>query len=133
MEEIHLKPLCGRILLKDLPFRPSRLLEVIDSDNAERTESIVAAVGPFRHGRKRIKGGWTITQDTFPHEVSVGDRVIHKSTYQHDDYLELNRVRYRCIDPWDVIAIVDVPQPEGFEDPMTGEMKPDKHPLLIHP
>lgn len=131
-EKIPLIPLNGRILLKDLPYKPSLILEVIDHDNATRTESIVAAVGPYRHGRKKTKDGYTITSDTFPHDVKVGDRVLHKATYQHDDYLEINRVRYRCIDPWEVLAILEKPQPTGFQDPITGEMKPDAHPLLIH-
>ena len=126
-------PTNGRVLVRQLPYKPSKMLEVVSVDKACENEGIVVALSPFRYGRKRGKKGvWEHTGDTFPHEVKIGDRVIFPGSYADEDTMTFNGVKHRCIDSWDIQGIVDAPQPEGFENPITGEVMPDKHPLLIH-
>lgn len=124
-------PLNGRVLIEELPFKPSKVIECVSVDKADRTEGTVVALSPFRMGRKKIKGGWEHNGIMMEHEVAVGDRVIFPGKYQDDDLVEVNRKRYRCIDSWDLVAKIEKPQPEGWEDPLTGEVKPDEHPIHI--
>lgn len=132
-EPLPIIPLNGRVLVEELPFKPSTIIECFSIDRADITEGIVVALGPHRFGRRRTgKGEWEHTGDTFPHQVSVGDRIIFPPKYLDDDIIIANRKRYRAIDSWDVVAIIEKPQPEGFENAITGEKTPDHHPLLIH-
>lgn len=126
-------PVNGRILVKALPYKPSKVVEIFSHDRADETESIVVALSPFKYGRKYDKKkGWEHNGLTFPHDVQVGDRVIHPGTYQDSDTMTLNGVRYRCLDPWEIVGIIHAEQPEGFDHPVTGEKLPEIHPILTH-
>lgn len=129
-------PTNGRVLVRQLPYKPSAIIEVVDSDKAVENEGIVVALSPCRFGRKIIRergkvAGWEHTGATFPHEVKLGDRVFFPGSYQDSDTMTLNGVKHRCLDSWEIVGIMEAPQPEGFENPVTGEIQPDKHPLLI--
>lgn len=130
MTEQPFIPVNGRILVRQLPYKPSKTIEVISGDKADETEGIVVAVSAFRYGRRRIKGGWEHTGDTFPHEVKVGDRVIFISKYADDDTLTLNGEKHRCLDSWEIVGVMTAPQPDYFLDPITSEKKTDEHPLI---
>jgi len=131
-EEVPFHPVNGRVLIEELPFRPSKTIELITHDVADRTEGIVAALSPCRFGRKKTKGGWEHNGHTFPHDLKVGDRVIYLPKYQDDDIMHLNGKKFRCLDAWEIVGVLDAPPIEGYENPLTGMMEPDKHPLLIH-
>lgn len=116
------KPVNGRILVKQLPYVPSKIIEAAGViDKAYENEGIVIALSDFRYGRKCFKGGWEHTGDTFPHEVKVGDRVIFPGSYQDDDVQFINGEKHRCIDSWDVRGVINAPQPTELEHPVTGE------------
>ena len=130
MSEHPFKPVNGRILVKQLPYVPSKIIEAAGViDKAYENEGIVVALSPFRYGRKRFKGGWKHTGDTFPHEVKVGDRVIFPGSYQDDDVQFINGEKHRYIESWDIQAIIDAPQPTELEHPITGK-KINKVPIL---
>ncbi len=132
-EPFPIKAVNGNVIVEELPFRPSKILECITHDKADRTESMVVAIDTVRYGRKfDKKKGWEHNGTTFPQDLKVGDRVIHKGTYQDDDCFSVNGKKYRSFSPWEIVAVIEKPQPEGYEDLKTGEMLPDKHPLLIH-
>lgn len=132
MDQIPFTPTNGRVLVKQLPYRPSKLLDVVSIDKADENEGIVVALSPFRYGRKYDrKKGWEHTGDTFPHEVQVGQRVFFPGSYQDQDTLSFNGVKYRCLDSWEIVGIMDAPQPDFFEDPKTGQKLEDKHPIHI--
>lgn len=123
----------GNVIVEELPYRPSKIIECISIDRADRTESIVVAVDPVRYGRKRVKGGdWEHNGMVFEQDLKVGDRVIHPGRYADADRFTVNGKTYRSFSPWEIVAVIEKPQPTGYEDPKTGEMLPDKHPLLIH-
>lgn len=131
MSDIPFTPTNGRVLVRQIPYRPSKILEVISIDKADENEGIVVALSPFRYGRKYSRAkGWEHTGDTFPHEVKVGDRVFFPGSYTDSDTMTFNGVKHRCLDSWDIMGIMDAPQPTGYEDPFTGQMLPDKHPLI---
>ena len=130
MSEHPFKPVNGRILVKQLPYVPSKIIEAAGViDKAYENEGIVIALSDFRYGRKRFKGGWEHTGDTFPHEVKVGDRVIFPGSYQDDDVQFINGEKHRYIESWDIMGIVNAPQPTELENPLTGE-KINKVPIL---
>lgn len=115
------KPVNGRILVKQLPYVPSKIIEAAGViDKAFENEGIVVAVSDYRFGRKRFKGGWEHTGDTFPHEVKAGDRVIFPGSYQDDDVQFINGEKHRYLESWDIQAIIDAPQPTNLEHPVTG-------------
>lgn len=118
--------------MEALPYKPSTVLEVISIDKADENEGIVVALSECQYGRKYDrKKGWEHNGLTFPHSVRLGDRVMFAGSYQDLDVMRLNGKKYRCLDSWEVIGIIEKPQPQGYEDLKTGEMLPDKHPLLI--
>ncbi len=127
---IPFTPTNGRVLIWELPFKPSKILECISIDKADRTEGIVCKLSPCQLGRKYFRGGWEHNAWTYPHEVKVGDRVFFKGSYQDEDTMTFNGVRYRCMDSHEIVGILDAEQPEGFDHPTTGEKLPDFHPLL---
>lgn len=129
-EPVPFKPTHGRVLVRQLEYKPSSLIEIVTRDKADHTEGIVCALSPFRHGRKRVKGEWHITADTFPHEISVGDRVIFPGRYQDDDTITLNGQLYRALDSWDIHGIITKDRPDGFTNPVDGTTTSDGHPLL---
>lgn len=122
----------GNVIVEEGIFRPSRILECISIDKADRTEGTVVAIDPVRYGRKVKKGEWQHNGKTFEQDLKVGDRVLFPGRYADADRFTVNGKTYRSFSPWEIVAVIDKPQPEGYEDPKTGEMLPDKHPLLIH-
>lgn len=131
MNEAPFRPTNGRVLVRELPYKPSRLIQVVDCDRAVINEGIVVALSDHKFARRKIKGGWEMTGTTLPHDVSIGDRVIFPGKYVQDDVIELNRVRHRVLDAWEIQGIVDAPQPEGWEDPLSGELRPDTFPIFL--
>lgn len=129
-EPIPFTPANGRVLVRQLPYKPSKLIEVPNIDFAYENEGIVVALSPFRYGRRKTgKGSWEHTGDTFPHEVALGQRVFFPGSYADDDTMTFNGVKHRCLESWDIMGIMDAPQPEGFDHPITGEKLPDLHPI----
>lgn len=124
-------PVGGRVLVRQLPYKPSSYLEICNIDRACDNEGIVEAISECQYGRKKVKGGWEHTGVTFPHTVKVGDRVFFEGRYQDDDTMSFNGVKYRCFDSWEIKGIMTAPQPEGFLHPVTGERLPDAHPIHI--
>ncbi len=132
MSEVPFIPANGRVLVRQLPYKPSTIIEIPNMDYAFENEGIVVALSPFRYGRKKHpKGAWEHTGHTFPHEVKVGDRVFFPGSYQDDDTMTFNGVKHRCLDSWDLMGVMDAPQPEGFNNPITGEKIPGAHPIHI--
>lgn len=132
-----IKPINGRVLVRQLPYKPSKVIEIVNTDNAFDNEGIVERVPDFVPAMKLIKSrgrvvGKEATGALLPCQVKIGDRVIFKSKYQDDDWQITNGVKYRYIDHDDILSIIEVERPEGFENPITGDKSPDKHPLLIH-
>lgn len=131
--EFPIRATNGNVIVEELPFRPSKILECITHDLADRTDGIVVAIDPVRYGRRRKRdGSWEHTGDTFEQDIKVGDRVIFPGRYAQEDCFHVNGKKYRTFSPWEIVAIIDRDQPTGYEDPISGEMHPDKHPLLIH-
>ncbi len=124
------RPLNGMVTVQQLPFKPSKLIEVLSIDRADETEGIVVALSDCRYGRRKTKGGWEHTGITFPHELHLFDRVVFEGCYQDDSFHRLNGVKYRTMDSWEYKGVIMADQPSGWEDPFTGEMLPDKHPLI---
>lgn len=124
------RPVNGRVMVRELPYRPSKILEVVSTDRADFTEGIVVALSEGKYARRKTRKGWEMTGTILPHDVALGDRVILRGSYQDDDLLTINGVKHRIMDPWEIEAIIEKPQPTGYEDPQSGEMLPDKHPLL---
>jgi len=133
MSDIPIKPVNGKVLVRPLVYKPSKTIEIVSIDRADENEGIVEAVSEFRFAKKifKKKGITVFTGNLIPHEVKVGDRVIFPGKYLDDDRHNFNGVAYRIIDADEIIAIVEKPQPEGFENAITGERTPDHHPLLI--
>lgn len=122
MNEHPFKPVNGRVLVKSLPYVPSKIIEAAGViDKAYENEGIVVSLSEYRLARKKTKGGYTLTGQTLPHEVKVGDRVIYPGSYQDDDVQYINGEKHRWIDSWDILGIVDAPQPTVLEHPITGE------------
>lgn len=131
-EPIPFIPTGGRVLVRQLPYRPSKILEVVSIDKADENEGIVAALSPCQYGRRKHgKRGWEHTGDTFPHELQLGQRVFFEGSYADQDTMTFNGVKYRCLDSWQILGILEAPQPDYFENAATGERQPDQHPLLI--
>jgi co-chaperonin GroES (HSP10) len=129
MSDIPFQPVNGRVLVRQLPYKPSKILEVCSIDKADENEGIVVALSPCRYGRKKTRFGWEMTGHTFPHEVKLGDRVIFPGSYQDEDTTTFNGEKHRCLDSWSIVGIVHAPQPEGYNHPLTGEKLPDVHPI----
>lgn len=120
------------MLIKQLPYKPSMTIEVCSIDRADENEGIVVALSECQYGRKYSRSkGWEHTGHTFPHSLKVGDRVFFPGSYQDEDTMTFNGEKYRCMDSWNILGIMDAPQPEGFRHPLTGEIIPDKHPIHI--
>ncbi len=126
-------PVNGRVLVKELPYKPSKLIQVVDCDRAVINEGIVVALSDHKYARRKVKGGWIMTGETLPHDVKVGDRVIFPGKYVQDDVIELNRVRHRVLDAWEIQGVLHADQPEGWEDPLSGELRPDTFPIFGQP
>ncbi len=124
-------PTNGRVLVRQLPYRPSKIIDVFTVDHADENEGIVVALSPCRYGRKKKKGEWSHTGVTFPHEVKVGDRVFFPGSYRDEDTMTFNGVKHRCLESWDIMGVMTEPQPEHYEHPVTGEKLPDVHPIHI--
>lgn len=123
-------PVNGRVLLRALPFKPSSLIQLVDDDKANETESIVVALAPYKLGYRKKKGIVEVLPDVrLEWDIKVGDRVIHEGCYQEDDKFSVNGEKYRVMDPWQIKAIIDRPQPEGYVLP-DGSKSPENHPLL---
>jgi len=118
--------------VRPIPYKPSKVIEVFTHDKADENEGIVERVSDFRFAKKinKKKGITIFTGNLIPHEVKVGDRVLFPGKYLDDDRHTINGVAYRMIDADEIIAIIEAPQPEGFENPLTGEKTPDIHPIL---
>lgn len=130
MIDVPFIPTNGRVLVRQLPYKPSKSIEICSIDHADENEGIVVALSPFRYGRKKgAKGAWEHTGDRFPHEVKVGDRVLFPGSYQDEDVMRFNGEKHRCLDSWEIVGVLTEAQPEGFEHPMTGEKLPDAHPI----
>jgi len=124
-------PTGGKICVQPLPYRPSRLFQVFSEDKADFNESIVVALSPHQYGRKwSRKAGWEHTGITFPHELQLFDRIIHEGSYQDEGFMGIQGIKYRVLDSWDAKGILDKPWVTGYEHPLTGQMLPDKHPLI---
>lgn len=124
-------PVNGRVLVEELPFRPSKIIQVISGDRADSTEAVVLRTSPKKYGRRKIKrGAWEHNGELLDHDVKPGDRIIMRPKYVDDDLITLNQKKYRILDPWEIEAIIEAPQPT-FEDPITGEKLPDQHPIHI--
>jgi len=130
-ESIPIRPVNGRVLVKQLPYRPSKIIQVLNSDKACENEGIVVAISPHRYGRKRTRGGWENTHLKLDHEVQVGDRVLFPGKYQDDDVSHFNGVKHRFLESWEILAILDRPQPEGYTSVITGESTPEETAMLI--
>jgi len=131
-KDFPIKAVNGMVIIEELPFKPSKILECITHDRADRTEGIVVAIDSKRYGRKfSRKGGWEHTGVQFDQDLQVGDRVIFRGSYQDDDCLTVNGKKYRAFSPWEIVAKIEAAQPEGFENPVTGEKMPGEHPMFI--
>ncbi len=133
-EGIHVPPVTptgGKIMVQQLAPKLSKIIEVITIDRADETESVVVALSPCQYAVKYTKGGgYEQTGATFPHELHLFDRVVHEGCYQDESFLRLNGVKYRFLEPREIKGIIHAEQPKGYENPFTGEMQPDKHPLI---
>lgn len=131
-----LKPIMGRVLVRQIPYKPSRIVQLITIDKANENEGIVVALSPCQHLRKMKRDdkgrnvGYDLTGATIPHELKVGDRVIFPGSYQDDDVQFINGEKHRWLVAQDILGIIDVQQPEGFENAITGEKSSDHHPIL---
>lgn len=129
---LPLIPVNGRVLVEELPFKPSKTIECISIDRADATEAIVRRLSPKKFGRRYVKSrGWETNGQMFDHDVKEGDRIIMKPQYRDDDVHVMNGKKFRILDPWDIYAVITEPQPEGFRHPITGDIIPDKHPIHI--
>ncbi len=130
-KQIPVTPLNGRVMVRPLPYKPSKILEFFTHDKAFENEGIVEAVSEcqYAYRLKRDSKGRTVGREmtgiTFPHEVKVGDRVMFPGKYVDDDTHTLNGVKYRYIESWEILCRVEADQPEGFDNPITGEKTPD--------
>lgn len=132
MDQIPFIPTNGRVLVRQLPYKPSKILEVFSVDKADENEGIVVAISPFRYGRRYSRGkGWEHNGKVLEHEVKVGQRVFFPGSYQDEDTMTFNGVKHRCLDSWEIVGIMEAEQPDFFEDPLTGEKLEDKHPIHI--
>ena len=129
-DDIPFTPLNGRVLVRALPYKPSKIIEVSTHDRADENEGIVVALSPCRYGRRKTNDGWKHTGDILKHDVRVGDRVFFPGSYQDDDTMTFNGQKYRAIDSWELIGVMSAPQPEGFDHPVTGEKLSGDHPLI---
>lgn len=130
MSDYPITPVNGRVLVEELPYKPSKIIECLSGDRADATEGIVRALSAHKYGRKKIrKGGWEMNGVLLPHDVKVGDRIVMRPKYVDDDLMTVNGKRYRVLDPWEIEAIIERPQPVGYEHPVTGEKLPDIHPI----
>ena len=125
MESPPVTPCNGRILVRQLPYKPSKIIEAVSIDKAVENEGIVETLSPHRYARRKTKRGWEMTGAILPHEVKVGDRVIFPGSYQDDDVQYFNGEKYRYIESWDVCAIIHAEQPQGLDNPITGEKLPE--------
>jgi co-chaperonin GroES (HSP10) len=131
-DQIPFTPVGGRVLVRQLPYKPSKIIEVCNIDRADENEGIVAALSECQYGRKFDKRkGWEHNGLTFPHSVKVGDRVFFEGSYQDSDTMTFNGVKYRCLDSWEIKGVLHAPQPEGYRHPITGELIPEAHPIHI--
>lgn len=135
---IPFRPCNGRVLIRQLPYKPSKIVQIFSGDRADENEGIVVALSPHRFGRKilgekhgRRKGDTVMTNQVFPHDLKLGDRVFFRGSYQNEDTMTFNGVKHRCLDSWEILGVMDSPQPEGYENAVTGERTPDSHPLLF--
>ena len=127
-----IRPVNGRVLVEQLPYKPSKSIEVTTHDKADECEGIVVALSEHRYGRRYLpQKGWEHTGAILPWEIKVGDRVLFPPTYQDEDVLHMGGKKYRSLNSWDIVAVIDKPQPTGFIHPLTGENLPDAHPIHI--
>lgn len=125
-------PLHGRVTIMPLPWKPSKIVEVVSNDKEMISEGYVVRTSPKRLARKKTKRGEILSYgEGFEHEVRRGDRVIFKPHFQDDDHVVLNGQKLYNIDANDISGKFDVERPEGYENPITGEKQPDSHPLLF--
>lgn len=113
------RPVCGRVLIKQLPFKPSKILHVAGMvDRAYENEGEVVAISAYRIACKLLRDskgrvvGEEITGATFPHEVKPGDRVIFPGKYLDDDVQFINGEKHRWIEGNKILGIVDAEQVE---------------------
>lgn len=127
------KPVNGRVTVQPVPYKPSRTVEIFTIDKADENEGYVVALSDCKYGRKYDKKkGWEHNAIIMNHDVKVGDRVLFPGSYQDEGVHRFNGVKYRTIDPWDIVGIIQAERPEGFENASTGEKTSEIHPLLIH-
>ena len=105
---------------------PSQIIELISSDNADIFDGYVVALSDhqilpvFSKGKnKKVIGHMNV-----PHPYKVGDRVLFKPQYSRDDFVLLNGVDYRFLKSDEILTIVEKDRPDGFTNPLTGEVKP---------
>lgn len=118
-EPIPFTPCNGRILVRQLPYKPSKIIEAAGViDKAVENEGVVVALSPCRmaYKLKRDARGRVVGREptgvTFPHEVKIGDRVIFPGTYQDQDVMFFNGEKHRCLEPWDIQGILHKEQVE---------------------
>ena len=124
-----IKPIGGRICVQPLPYKPSTIIELISSDNADIYDGYVVALSDHQilpvftgRGKARKVTGYM----NAPHEVQVGDRVLFMPKYAKDDFVQLNGQDYRHLNSNEILLKFseEADRPEGFENPLTGEIKP---------
>ena len=122
-----IKPVNGRICVQPLPYKPSSIIEVLSTDNADIFDGYVVALSDHQilpvftgSGKKRKVTGYMHA----PHDVAVGDRVIFKPKYAKDDFVQLNGQDYRILDSNEILIKFEEDRPEGFANPLTGEITP---------
>ena len=134
-DPVPFTPTNGRVLVRQLPYKPSKIIQAVSIDKADENEGIVVALSRCQFGRKAKGSGknrvYEHTGVEFPHEVKIGDRVFFKGSYGDEDVMTFNGVKHRCLNSFEIIGVMNAPQPEGLDNPITGEHLPDLHPIHI--
>jgi len=127
---VPFRPVCGRVGVKPLPWKPSKLIDVVSNDRAMISEGIVTHLSDKRLARLRRKNGDIVSYgEGFEHEIKLGDRVVFQPVYQDDDYVELNGERIYFMDSWKIAGVITEDRPEGYQLP-DGSRSPETHPLF---
>ena len=124
-----IKPIGGRICVQPFPYKPSTIIEVLSTDNADIYDGYVVALSDHQilpvftgRGKARKVTGYM----NAPHDVAIGDRVLFEPKYAKDDFVNLNGQDYRLLKSTEILLKFneDADRPDGFTNPLTGEVSP---------
>lgn len=126
MSDIPFEPINNRVLVRLLPYRPSKVVEVVNQDNAFLNEGIIEKLPKIRLAKKIKKDnrgrniGYEYTGIQLPIELNIGDRIIMEGTYQMEDTQRINGEYFRWLDYDDIKGIIHAEQPP-IQNAVTGE------------